>query len=241
MAATGHERYSEDLGAYLLGALPDLEAEALERHAMHCDTCRAELERLRPAADALPHSVEQYEPPPSLKASLMAAVDSDLQAAGRAPEPRRERRMSRLVQLLASRPAYALAGAAAVLVIGFAVGFGIDRATRGGSGGSRTLSAQIDRRAIPTGAAQLDVRSHGATTLRVQGMPVLRGGRVYEVWLQRGGTIRPAGALFAVMSDGSGAATITTGLRGADRVLVSRERAGGAPRPTEPPVISIRT
>ena len=171
MAATGHERYSEDLGAYLLGALPDLEAEALERHAMHCDACRDELERLRPGADALPHSVEQYEPPASLKRSLMAAVESDLQAAGRAPEPRRERRMSRLAQLLASRPAYALAGAAAVLVIGFAVGFGIDRATRGGSG----------------------------------------------------------------------AAAITGGLRGADRVLVTRERAGGAPRPTEPPVISIRT
>src|SRR2546421_586661 len=93
MAATGHERYSEDLGAYLLGALPDLEAEALERHAMHCDACRDELERLRPAADALPHSVEQHEPPPSLKRSLMAAVESDVRAAGRASRGRRERRL----------------------------------------------------------------------------------------------------------------------------------------------------
>jgi len=238
-----HEKYSEDLGAYLLGALPEIEATALERHAMSCELCQEELDRLRPAADALPHSVEQYEPPSSLKRSLMEAVEEDVRAAEGASARTRpaRRRLSLLPRFVLERPAFAAAGAAALLVLGGLAGFGVDRATRGGGGGSRTVAAAVDRRALPRGAAQLDVAHNGRATLRVRGLPVLRGGRVYEVWLESGGAVRPAGALFGVMRDGSGAAAIPADLHAVDRVLVTRERAGGTARPTEPPVISVRT
>ena len=63
--------------AYLLGALTDLERQAFERHIATCGLCRDELERLRPAANALPRSVEQLAPPPSLKASLMEVVERE--------------------------------------------------------------------------------------------------------------------------------------------------------------------
>ena len=51
MSTVDHERHSEDLGAYLLGALPELEAQMVERHIVGCAECKAELERLQPAAD----------------------------------------------------------------------------------------------------------------------------------------------------------------------------------------------
>jgi hypothetical protein len=60
------------------------------------------------------------------------------------------------------------------------------------------------------------------------------------VWTRRGGTLRPSGALFAVGSDGSGVAAIPGGVKGVDEVLVTRERAGGATRPSEPPIIRVR-
>ncbi len=242
MTTADHERYSEDLGAYLLGALPEVEATALERHAMTCERCQEDLEHLRPAADALPHSVEQYEPPPSLKRSLMEAVEGDAREAERASTPTRRtgRRLSLVPRFPVQRPAFA-AGAAALLVIGALAGLGIDRATRGGAGGTRTIAAVVDRRALPAGAAKLEVPGHGRATLRVSGLPVLRDSRVYEIWLESGGEVRPAGAVFGVMSDGSGAAAIPADLRGVDRVMVTRERAGGTTRPTEPPVISVRT
>jgi anti-sigma-K factor RskA len=241
MSTVDNDRHSEDVGAYLLGALPELEAQIVERHVVGCAECRAELERLRPAADALPHAVDAYEPPPSLKRSLMEEVERDVRARGGAEEAPRRRRGRLFGGALAARPRLAAAGAIAALVLGLAVGFGVDRLTRGGGGGTRTVAAQIDRRALPAGAADLVVPSHGAATLRVRGLPSLQGGRVYEVWLERAGTVRPAGALFAVAADGNGAAAIPAGLRGVDRVLVTRERAGGAPQPTEPPVISIKT
>lgn len=240
MAANEHDRFSDDLGAFLLGALSDDETRAIKRHLDQCEDCREELTHLRPAADSLLHAVEQYVPPPSLKQALMTTVEAEARTTERAERKSRPRRESLLARLLPVRPRVALAGAAAVLVIGAAVGIALDRATRGGNG-MRVLAATIDRRALPAGAAQLDIPRHGHATLRVSGLPVLRGNRVYEVWVQRNGAVRPAGALFAVMRNGNGAAAIPAGLRGVQAVMVTRERAGGASRPTEAPVISVRT
>ena len=72
-----HVRHQDDVGAYLLGALNDLERQAFERHLRGCGECQEELARLRPAADALPGSVQQFEPPARLKASLMEVVERE--------------------------------------------------------------------------------------------------------------------------------------------------------------------
>src|SRR5215207_10996416 len=92
---TDHTRYRDDVGAYLLGALPELERQAFERHLRGCGDCQEELERLRPAADALPGSVEQFQPPPRLKASLMEVVEREA-VRGEQPAARRVRERPRL-------------------------------------------------------------------------------------------------------------------------------------------------
>ena len=40
-----HVRHQDDVGAYLLGALNDLERQAFERHLRGCAECQEELER----------------------------------------------------------------------------------------------------------------------------------------------------------------------------------------------------
>ena len=94
MSARDHESYSQEVGAYLLGALTDLERQAFERHMAGCAQCRDEVERLRPAADALPRSVEQLAPPPGLKASIMDVVEQEARETGSAPAASRKRRRS---------------------------------------------------------------------------------------------------------------------------------------------------
>lgn len=221
MSGPDHDHRAEDAGAYLLGALSELEARAFERHAMACAECRDELDRLRPAADAVGRSAEQFAPPPGLRESLMATVRAEAGAPA-AAEPRRLPRF---------RPLLAAAAAAFVLV-----GAGIGLALGGGGSGSRVVQASAR---LPGASAKLTV-GDGAGTLRVAGLPVLGAGRVYEVWIQRGGTIRPAGALFAVDSRGAGAAGIPGKIERGDRVMVTRERAGGVPQPTEAPILSAR-
>jgi anti-sigma factor RsiW len=77
VSVRSHEDYQENLGAYVLGALPELEAEVLERHLPSCESCRAEVARLEVVTNALARSVPQVDPPPSLKASLMRTVNEE--------------------------------------------------------------------------------------------------------------------------------------------------------------------
>jgi anti-sigma-K factor RskA len=106
MIGEDHERWTDAVGAYLLEAMPDDEREAFEGHLDSCVVCRAEVDSLRVASDALPASVEQLSPPPELKARIMAVVESEAEllaaAAGRTPTvPSAARRFS----LPALRPA----------------------------------------------------------------------------------------------------------------------------------------
>ncbi|MFL5780230.1 MAG: anti-sigma factor domain-containing protein [Thermoleophilaceae bacterium] len=236
MSTTEHDRHADDAGAYLLGSLTELEQSAFERHLMACAECQQEVARLRPAADAIAHAVEQFEPPPGLKRSLMQAVESEGTEPAAAPAPSRRRRRGLALPGFGLRWPQLAGAAAALVLLGTAIGFGVDRASRDGS--STRVVAAATR--LPGASARLHVKDGADASLRVAGMPVLAGGRVYEVWIQHDGVVRPAGALFEVHSDGTGAAAIPHELKPGDRVMVTRERAGGVAQPTEAPVIVAR-
>jgi anti-sigma-K factor RskA len=217
-----HTRHQDDVGAYLLGALNDLERQAFERHLRGCDECQEELARLRPAADALPGSVQQFEPPARLKASLMEVVERE----ARAQQPEPERRRPRL--RFFTRPAFV----AAALLIGVVVGFGVAQL---GGDETRTLAATVDR-AMPQAGGTLRVSNDDAT-LRLHDMPALSGTRVYQVWLQHGDRLVPA-RTFEVGADGRGAVDLSN-VDDADGVYVTREARGGAQVPSEDPIVSV--
>jgi anti-sigma-K factor RskA len=206
---TDHARHQDDMGAYLLGALNDLERQAFERHLRGCSECQDELERLRPAVEALPASVEQIAPPPGLKKRLMAEV-----------EPRRR------------APNRSVLAVAAAVVIALAVAFG---ATQLGGDDTRTVPATVAK-AMPGAEGRLDIQGDHAT-LRLHGMPDLGATRVYQVWLQHGERMVPT-RTFEVGTTGAGDVRLPD-VRKADGVYVTREDRGGAQVPSEDPIVSV--
>jgi anti-sigma-K factor RskA len=213
-----HARYRDDVGAYLLGALNDLERQAFERHLTGCSECQEEVERLRPAAEALPGSVVQLQPPPGLKRRLMAEVEGDVAPTRRAWLPR----------LRGPR----LAFAAAALVLGLAIGFGVAQL---GGDDTRTVAVTVAK-AMPDAGGTLEVEGDNAT-LRLHDMPELGSSRVYQVWLQRGEKLVPA-RTFKVGSNGRGDVDVPN-VNDAQGVYVTREARGGAQVPSEDPIVSV--
>ena len=233
---SAHERWSDSVGAYLLGALPPDELEGFRAHLAECETCRRDVEQLQVAADALPIGVPVVAPPPRLKDRLMAVVESEAQllaAAGEgADRPARAPARGRPSWLgFLARPAVALACALALVLAGAGVGLLL-----GGGDGARTLAA--DR--APAGA-QVSLRIAGDEgVLEARGMPAPPEGRVYQVWLKRPGRDpEPTSALWSVRGDGSARVAVPGPLDGVEAVLVTDEPPGGSDAPTRDPVIAI--
>ena len=238
MSTPEHSRHQEDVGVYLLGAMTEAEAHAFEGHMAHCPSCRDEVERLRPAADALPRAVEQLAPPPTLKAALMEVVERE--AEGRADEtPRPARRRRSLAQRLGALPGLRPVLVVAAIALGVAAGFGVARLSEEDE--SRTVVATVDERRIPEASARLQLQGQGddGAILRVQEMPRLDPNRVYQAWVLRDGTIVPQ-PTFEVGDNGGGAVAIPEDLSDAEQVLVTRERRGGASAPSEEPILAVR-
>jgi anti-sigma factor RsiW len=242
MNARDHERYEQDVAAYVLGALTDLERQAFERHLAGCQSCQHDLAQLRVAAEALPRSVGQYRAPDSLKDSLMATVRAEAGARASSEEPAPARLLPVLARLRQAmsppRRRLALAGAGAVLAL-VLVSAAFYQLGRQADEGERTVAAQVDRSRLPEASARLvipDDESEGAI-LEVNGVPRPTG-RVLHVWLKRGDRVLPS-SMFQVGADGSGAAGIPEDLDEVDLVMVTRE-AGPVPAPTEDPVLTVR-
>jgi hypothetical protein len=230
---TDHNDFHDEIGAYLLGALTDDERTAFEQHMDGCAACRDEVEQLRAAADALPRSVEQLEPPPGLKTTLMEVVEREARESTTAAARSRRTLGERLRGLLGPVRPVVVAG---VLAVGLLVGFGVSQLTGGDE--VRTLQAQSR---LPGGSATLQVENGGrdGAILRVENMPSPGPGRVYQAWVQREGSVAPQ-PTFEVQPDGDGAVAVPDDLSGAQAVLVTRERSGGATTPSERPVLTVR-
>jgi anti-sigma-K factor RskA len=230
-----HATYRDEVGAYLLGALSDAERAAFEGHLVDCHECRNEIERLRPAADLLPRSVEQVEPPASLKRSLMEVVEREAQP-GLAAESRRSLG-GRLRDLLGGslRPALVAGG----IVLGLLVGFGVAQ-LGGGDDSGRSVVASVNRGALPQASGRLEIQGDGerGAILKVRGMPTPRGDQVYQAWVERDGMIEPE-PTFEVGPDGSGAVAVPEDLSDAKAVMVTQEPRGGSRAPGGKPLLTV--
>ena len=234
-AAHDHDRWADSLGAWLLGALPEDEAEGFRAHLATCADCRADAESLRVAVDALPASAPPALPPPALRGRVMAIVEREaslLEAAGpaadrAAPERRGRRRFPQLAGLTL-RPALATALVLLLLVVG---------------GGAALLGREAFDQDARVVAARVDPELGGArASLEVDGdrarlvgrrLPAPPAGRVYQVWLDRGGVApEPTSALFSTRRDGSASVDVPGSLEGVRAVMVTDEPAGGSAKPT---------
>jgi anti-sigma-K factor RskA len=214
-----------EIAAFVLGALDEGEAAVVCAHLEECSSCRAEYERLRVAADALPLAVEQYESPAGVGRRLMTAVRSEAQPTMRW-SPRRLFRGQAL-----ALPA--LAVALVVVILALAGVFS------SGGPGQRTITGQV----IGTPGASVVLRIQGGRgQLVIASMAPPPAGHIYEVWIQRaGGPPQPTDALFGVSRDGAAVVAVPGNLQGVRQVLVTAEPLGGSPHPTRPAVIVVRS
>jgi anti-sigma-K factor RskA len=237
-----HAQWADAAGAYVLGALDEIETAGYEAHLGGCAECRQEVDFLRVATDALPMAAQQFEAPPELKDRIMNVVNSEaqlLRAAGpeadrpaEAPAPwvRGRRRWWSAIP----RPALALATAGLLVIGGFA---GFELAGDGGPAApTRTVVAEVTE---PGATASLLVRDQHST-LVAKKLPRAGRGRIYQVWLKRAGKANPepTDALFAVRHDGSASVDVPGSLKGVEAVLVTSEPEGGSQKPTRPVVIT---
>jgi anti-sigma-K factor RskA len=221
--ARDHEQWADSLGAWMLGALPEDEAAGFKQHLNDCAVCREDAAGLQVAVDALPASVEPHAPPSALKGRIMSVVESEaslLQAAGpQSDRPQRKpRRRRSWFGGLSLRPALALG------IVALALGFVAAQALRGGP---EKITAQVQS----GGRATLEVQD-GQGRLVAKNLPDPPRGRVYQVWLDKGGkTPEPTTVLFTTSRDGSAIADVPT-LDGVKRVMVTDEPNGGSRSPT---------
>jgi anti-sigma-K factor RskA len=235
------ERFDRDelldtAAAWVLGALPEEEAAEFEAVLARSPEAQAEVARLQPVADALGQAVPPADPPPSLKANVMAIVEREAQllaAAGpeadRPPEPERERRRGWLGGLVA-RPWLTATAVACALAIGIGIGVAV-------SSGPSTVDHPVTGVQRWASVAGNVVQSGDRGELELTGVPRLPAGQLYKVWLMRNG--KPVGdRVFRPDPDGQASVNLRGDLDGASAVAISRETDPDVTAPTTTPVLT---
>jgi hypothetical protein len=218
MTTADHNRWSEDLAAYLLGALDPREVGEFERHLEGCERCREELDWLQPAVQALPEAVERREPPRQLRETLMAEVRADARPAPAAPRRR---------WLLKPAVGFAVLALLVAGVVGYEVG-----KDGSGDGGGSTLEREVD------GLTVTMVQEGDGGTLRLAGLRQLLPGKVLEAWVERDGEVEAVPALFVPDRHGQAETTIAD-MSGVETVMVTEEPRGGSETPTGEPIMEM--
>ncbi len=237
-----HERWREDVAAYLLGALDDDELSAFEGHLDGCEKCRMELRWMEPAAAALPETVKRLEPPPQLRAALMKEVRAEARAAERERAASSEERSQTSLRGWLSRLGGGRFGWRPVIVVGAVVlalvavaGYEV------GSGGGGKSPSQLTTIPAPKAVEGVDAKviTDGKQgVIRLTDVKQLPDDRVLEAWVMRGGEVEPVRALFVPDKAGHAATTIAD-MKGVEEVLVTREPKGGSEAPTSNPIAKV--
>ncbi|MDQ2699914.1 MAG: anti-sigma factor [Actinomycetota bacterium] len=241
MSPQSHNDWKEQLPAYLLDALSPGERTDLEHHLGGCAECQAELRWLEPVRQELAEGVAQVDPPPALRARVMAAVEADLaehpaEAAHAEVRPAQTRR-KRLFDFGALLRPAALGAMATVLFAGVVLGYAV-RGDDSAPDGPVVTERVIPAKPSAAGADAVMVITGSSGTLKVTGLPGLEDGEVYQAWVQKGQSVEPTDSLFSPRRDGT-ATTSIPDLGGVSTVMVSAEPAGGSQQPTTVPIITV--
>ena len=234
----------ELLGAYALDALPADEARRLEEHLTSCSEHAAALTELRTTQALLALTADEQEPPAELRRRVLQAV-----AASPPPAPAESRPAS--VQLPAGAPARRAPGVrwsprraylavAAALLLSLGVG-GLLGYQLSASQQPLAYTFQGDPSRAPGAEARLVYfKDRQQAVLLVSGLPRLTSGRVYEMWLIKGGV--PVDEGISADPNGTVAARISADVSKFDQLAITVE-PGEQPLPTTTPILvgNLRT
>ena len=230
-------------GAYALHAVDDLERARFERHLAECPSCAAEVAEITDTMAALSDATAEA-PPARLRAAVLARS---------AATPQVQRSVSRLrIRLPAVRWQRLAAAAAAVVALGGAGVAGYETANDSALVDDTRVSAENKQIAavlaapdarlhsvMAAGGGQVTVvSSHSLNeAVAVLGkLPSPGAKHAYQLWVISDGTPRSAGVL---ATGSTGATELVSGIRGAQLIGVTRERAGGSRTPSQPLVAHV--
>jgi anti-sigma-K factor RskA len=218
-------------GAYAIDALSEEEARQFARHLEECPACREEVRELRAAAARM-GAAEALEPPPALKARVLAAADQ---------MPQLPPRVTRLESVRQRRWSAKLAAAAAAVILAVSGGVAVFEAQRGDdqspvvaqvfqADDARTKTVQTDHGTVTVATSP----RQGRMAVRTDGLRALSGKRVYQLWAVHGGTPTSAG----VIKDLEAGAAMAMPSEGTT-VAITVEPEGGSEQPTSAPFVSV--
>ncbi|KUN79924.1 anti-sigma factor [Streptomyces bungoensis] len=233
-------------GAYALHALPDDEHAAFERHLAGCEPCARETAELSAAVARLGLTAT-VTPPAALREQVLRRIPCVRQEPPGVGTAVRAGRAGRRARPL-SRWALAACLAAAAALGGTTVWQhqraedALHRASgaRQGADEVAAVLAAPDARArtaaLGGGATGTVVVSRGRdeAVFAATGMARPAAGKVYQLWFDHDGTMRPAGLMDPARTDQ--AVLLRGGVDGASGVGVTVEPAGGSSAPTSAPV-----
>ena len=244
-------------GPYALDALDSgAEQDRFERHLNRCNNCTSEVRGFRETATRLGMAAAR-QPPPQLRARVMAAVARTRQLPAsddRARHARPVHRLRPLARLAWAGAAVSLAAALVLAVVLVNTESQLSRARQQLSQAQAQLEAitavrtAVDAKEItkPTsvGGTVTVVSSHSLhqMVLTTSGLPVLKAGKVYQLWLigapHTHHPIRAEGLLGAP-HQGRTRSQLISGVLAADIFGVTVEPAGGTAQPTTTPIVLI--
>lgn len=230
-------------GAYVLHALSPAEEAKFERHLAACAACAQEVREFAATTERLGLAVAQV-PPPEMKERVLRRIDSVRQ------EPPRTAGRSGLRRWNRSVPGLALAAclAAAAAFGGVAVWqhqAAQDARTQAQEARDRAaqLSAVLSAPDAKVAAGRL---AHGGSATVVVSrtrdraafiasqLPGLSASKVYQLWFNDGGKMRPAGLVSG--AGGADAVVLDGRVGNASGMGITVEPAGGSAQPTSAPI-----
>jgi Anti-sigma-K factor rskA, C-terminal len=248
-------------GAYALDAL-DTAAEVarFERHMARCQSCASEVRGFRETATRLGTAVSR-QPPPTLRAAVMDEVPRTRQLPAPDDGARHRRPGARLTWL----PRLAMTGAAIGLAAAITLGvvlvnihnqlgqtqqqlsqarhqLSMTKTELAAINAVRTSSdAALATKATRIGGTVTVVSSASRHQIVVtaRGLPALRAGKVYQLWLigSNANRIRSEGLL--ALHNGQTGPVLISGVLPGDTFGITIEPAGGTVQPTAKPVVAI--
>jgi anti-sigma-K factor RskA len=215
--------------AFAVDALDREDALAAQQHLETCRKHDVTLAEFTSATEQLALSAPAAEPPSGLRSRLLGAFDDEV--AGQSPRRDTVKPERAGVVPFARRPAFAWLAAAAlfVAVLGLTTwNVVLQTGENGGTGWS--VSAELSGEQVDGHFWYLERQQ--LAVLRMEGLPQLDAGRVYQAWSVREGA--PPVSL-GVLSDDHVIA-MEADMAGASAFAITEEPAGGSAQPTTDPI-----
>jgi anti-sigma-K factor RskA len=238
-----HGEVEQVLAAYVLGALTAEETRQVEAHLEGCAEHRAAARALRDTASRLALAVEEQEPPAGLRRRILdalgAAETGADTGANTQPFPPGSPEEVETAAGLARRPAIrwrrprlgVLAAAAAVLL---ALGASFVAGTRIAQPPQQTWTFAGNALAPQAEANVVYDRNRHVAVIAATGLPALKPGQLYEVWLIRHGS--PVDVGVSAGADGKAVVRSEKDVSQFDQLAITVE-PGEQPKPTTDPVL----